>query len=100
MAARPDPTGKQALFSTPTTGPRTSASRSNGKTALFSTEARRPGTVVVECSRCDGRTRLSIVRLAMTLLLGSLWLPLLNRDHPQWMVCPACGHRTWCRIAR
>jgi hypothetical protein len=36
-------------------------------------------------------------RLA-TLALPSVHLPMIRRDHPSWMRCPACGKRTWVKI--
>ncbi len=90
-----DPTGKAALFgdlaAQPAPGPET-----DGKTALFSSSRRRAGTVVVECSGCDARTRVSLVDVALRLGLGSVWFPF--RRHQHWMQCPSCGRRRWCRI--
>ena len=43
---------------------RAAPERIDGKRALFSTAVRKPGTLVVECSRCHGRTRLSYLEFA------------------------------------
>jgi hypothetical protein len=98
-----DPTGKRALFSsTDSDGPAEAGSPDTrvgapkGKAALFSTPARRPGTVVVECSDCKVRSRVSLGGLAVRLATGSVWIPLGHNQH--WMRCPACGRRRWCRI--
>jgi hypothetical protein len=96
-----DPTGKRALFDAPvaSAADRIATGRqAEGKAALFSSGPRRPGTVLVECEGCATRTRISLVRLALTFALGTIWAPLLHRDHPQWMVCPACNQRRWCHI--
>ena len=96
---RVDPTGKHALFSAPVSsapdrirpGP-----RNEGRTALFSTPPRQVGTVVIECSECRARTRISAIDLILRLATGSVWWPLNPYQH--WVRCPACGHRQWCRI--
>jgi hypothetical protein len=96
---RVDPTGKQALFEAAVAAaPDRSAAgpHSDGKTALFSMAPWRPGTVVIECSRCKVRRRASLVEVAARLTSGSIWLPFAS--HPHWMSCPACGRRQWCRI--
>ena len=100
MTSRPlDPTGKGALFDAPIAsapdriapGP-----RNEGRVALFSSPPRRPGTVVVECSACRVRTRVSLVDLGVRLASVSAFLPV--RRHPHWLLCPNCGRRQWCRI--
>ena len=68
-----------------------------GKAALFS-DARRPGTVLIECSACGSSTRISYVAFAAASLPFSVWLPPLpairfNRH----LTCPACAQRTWVR---
>ncbi len=69
-----DPTGKQALFEAAVAAApdRISPGPHNvGKTALFSMAPWRPGTVVVECSRCQTRLRASLVDVGTRLVLGS-----------------------------
>jgi hypothetical protein len=88
----PDPTGKQALFSSPLAA----APDREGKDALFSMSPWRPGTVVVECSVCKVRRRASLLEVGMRLVMGSLWFPW--GKHPHWMSCASCGRRQWCRI--
>jgi hypothetical protein len=94
-----DPTGKRALFGSP---PAAAGDRlapglpSEGRAALFSTAPRQAGTVVVECSHCRVRSRVSLFELGLRLFSGSAWLPL--RHHPHWMRCPSCRQRRWCRI--
>lgn len=75
------------------TGP---APRPDGKQALFSTAVRRPGTVVVECSSCRGRTRIGILDLARAAWPVSLWLPW--RRPSRWLRCPACRRRRWVTV--
>ncbi len=102
-----DPTGKRALFEAaggngrpaPSETARGPASgTASGKAALFSTPARQPGTVIVECSSCRTRSRVSLTDVARRMLTGSAWLPLLRPAYPHWLRCPACGKRQWCRI--
>lgn len=76
--APPDPLGRRALYS-------------------VSGQPPAPGAVTLDCSECQETsvvTPRSLVRLA----LPSLHLPLVRREHPSWMRCPACGRRTWMRL--
>jgi len=94
-----DPTGKQALFSAAAAeAPDRMAPglHNEGKDALFSMTPWRPGTVVVECSKCKIRRRASLVEVGARLAMFSAWFPF--RSHPHWMSCPTCGRRQWCRI--
>ena len=94
-----DPTGKRALFEAPVAAAPDRISigvRNEGRTALFSTGPRRPGTVVIECDGCKSRTRASLADLGLRLAGGSAWFPV--RRHSHWMRCPSCGQRRWCRI--
>jgi uncharacterized protein with PIN domain len=70
-----------------------------GKRALFSTEAPRPatGSVSVECSLCGAESVLTPTQ-ALRAALPSLHLPLVKRDFSSWMRCPACNRRTWVRM--
>lgn len=90
-----DPQGKRALFSDPTASPSRDrvATTAAGKQALFSTAVRQPGTLVLECSSCHGRTRVTYLDFALRHLPVWLWTPW--RHYSRFMVCPACGHRTW-----
>lgn len=89
-----DSSGKRALFSVSTDGAPDGDTRGReGKDALFSGATRRPGTLVVECSSCGGRSRVSYVDFAMRQLPMTLWFPW--RRHSRLMTCPACGRRTW-----
>jgi hypothetical protein len=92
-----DPLGKRALFSVAAaprsaSGPGTATMR---KEALFSASegGRRVGTLVVECSACGARSRLSWTEFAWRHLPVWLWFPWLR--YSQWMSCPACERRTW-----
>ena len=97
--ARQDPAGKRALFSDGVVAApdRLAAGRNQGKAALFSTRPRTRGTVIVECSACQRRSRVGFVDLLVRLTTLSLWLPLVGR-YQHWMRCPGCERRAWCRI--
>lgn len=103
MADRPgrgrlDPTGKRALFEAPVQAPddRLSAAAPEGRAALFSGGSARPGTVVVDCSGCGVRSRVSLLDVGLRLAQLSVWLP--GRSHNRRMRCPSCDRREWCRI--
>src|SRR5439155_18078972 len=64
--SRLDPTGKRALFDAPVAAAPDrigSGVRSDGRAALFSSAPRRAGTVLVTCSHCEARSRVSMMRL-------------------------------------
>ena len=92
-----DPLGRRALFSPPAAGP-TSPPRADGKESLYSVPGdRRFGTVVVDCSSCGGRRRLSWVEFVWRHLPFGLWIPWLR--YSQLMSCPACQRRTWLQVS-
>lgn len=94
-----DPQGKRALFEAPVGAARDtlrSGTPREGREALFSTGKREAGTVVVACSSCHARSRINLTDLGLRMLTVSVWLP--GRRHSHWLRCPACEHRTWCRI--
>ncbi|MBI2708259.1 MAG: hypothetical protein HYX34_00985 [Actinobacteria bacterium] len=94
-----DPTGRRALFEMPVAAARDTIRQGRpkeGRDALFSSGPRQRGSVVVECSHCEARTRISLSEVALRMMTGSVWLPV--RRHAHHMRCPACGHRSWCRI--
>ncbi|MCB1005828.1 MAG: hypothetical protein KDB35_16715 [Acidimicrobiales bacterium] len=96
---RVDPSGRHALFSAPVDAARDQLRPGNakeGRDALYSTGPRQTGTVIVECSSCDGRTRASLVDLGIRLVSISVWLP--GRRYSHWMRCPTCHQHTWCRV--
>jgi hypothetical protein len=70
-----------------------------GKSALFSADAVNPslGSVVITCSECHVATAASYVR-ALQCAVPSLHLPLVRRDYPSWMRCPACDERHWVKV--
>lgn len=70
-----------------------------GKAALFSDSTAVPslGSVAITCSRCHSATVVSYAR-AVRLSLPSLHLPVVRREYPSWMRCPACQERHWVRI--
>ena len=94
-----DPQGRRALFEMPVEAARDtirSGEAKEGKESLYSTGPRQAGSVVVECTGCSVRTRISLTDLAMRLATVSVWLP--GRRHSHWMRCPACERRQWCAI--
>ena len=68
-------------------------SSDDGKRALFSSAVPKLGTLVVECSRCHGRTRLSYPEFARRHLPYWAWTPW--RRYSRYVSCPACGQRAW-----
>jgi hypothetical protein len=70
-----------------------------GRRALYSVAGQSPslGAVTIDCSSCE-RTSVVTPRRLLGLAAPSLHLPLIRREHPSWMRCPACGHRTWVRV--
>lgn len=96
---RLDPQGRRALFEMPVDAARDtirSGEAKEGKDALYSTGPRQAGSVVVECTGCGVRTRISLTDVAMRLATISAWVP--GRRHGHWLRCPACEHRRWCSI--
>jgi uncharacterized protein with PIN domain len=71
-----------------------------GKMALFSTAGSRRamGTFLVDCSSCRRETPVNPVDLVRSALPLSVHLPFVRKYH-SFMRCPACGRRTWVRIA-
>jgi hypothetical protein len=95
-----DPTGKRALFETPVSAAPDSLApgrTASGRDALFSIGPPRAGTVLVECSTCRARARISLADLGVRMLSLSAFLP-TPRPHPYWLRCPTCDKRTWCRV--
>lgn len=94
-----DPNGKRALFGKPVdvAPDLLEAGRvAEGRQALYSTGPARPGTVIVDCSSCEVRSRVSLVDIGLRIMQLSVWLP--GRRHSRFMRCPSCNRRTWCRI--
>ena len=90
-----DPQGRRALFeSGPSPAP--DERQTQGRQALFSTAAPRPGTVVVECSSCGEHRRIQMGEAVARVLRLTLWVPLVK--HNRWMQCPSCERRAWCRV--
>jgi hypothetical protein len=98
-AKRIDPTGKHALFSAPPAAARDQLGPGNakdGRQAFFSTGPRQTGTVVVKCSACHTRTRVTLLDLGVRLVSISAWIP--RRRYSHWMRCPSCHQHNWCDI--
>jgi hypothetical protein len=95
-----DPLGKAALFSgdasvSPISPDADGPGR--GATHLFSQPGPRSGTLLVDCSACGRRTRVTYAEFALMHLPMWLWVPLLTRSHRHWLRCPACRRFTWLR---
>ncbi len=100
MTSGLDPTGKRALFEAPVAAAPDAlvpGRTRDGKSALFSTGPPRTGTVLIDCSSCRARSRISLGDLGVRMLKLSAFVP-TRRTHPHWLMCPTCGRRTWCRI--
>jgi hypothetical protein len=74
-----------------------------GRMALFSSmepepEPSRAEPFVLECSSCLAETPVSAAGLLRAALPFSFHLPLVKRYH-SYLRCPACGRRTWVRVA-
>jgi hypothetical protein len=100
MARTGEPQGRRALFEAAQHDGHVGTTKGyerggQGRQALFSAGQRRPGMVVVECSRCQARTPISLLALAWQ-LVPSVWLP--GRRWPRWMRCPTCHRLAWCRV--
>ena len=93
-----DPLGRRALFEPPPTAKATRPA-GNGKESLYSAApgGRAWGTVVLECSSCRARSRVSLVEFAWRHLPFWLWVPWLR--YSQFMSCPACERRTWLGVS-
>ena len=102
LAGRAEAAGKRALFSGPeTTRPANGAATATAtmkKDSLFSASegGRRYGTVVVECSSCGARTRLSWAEFTWRHLPLWLWVPFVR--YSRFISCPACDRRTWLSV--
>jgi len=75
---------------------------SDGKHALFSQQppalsALPFGALSLTCSTCRTTTAMTVAQV-LTAAVPSLHLPVLRRDFPSWMRCPACRRRTWVRL--
>ncbi len=96
----PDPLGKNALFSPPskaTPAKNQPGQFDEGVKALYSSAGEpRFGTVVMECSECRVRSRVSLQDVTNRILRFSIWIP--GKSHSRWLSCPACEQRTWSRI--
>jgi hypothetical protein len=99
-----DPLGKRALFETPPVTPEdpvdddplVGGHHAEGKDALYSAGPHRPGSVVLECSRCGVRSRMSAIEVGVRILMISAWLP--GKRYSRWMLCPECERRSWCKV--
>jgi hypothetical protein len=92
---RRDPSGKAALFShgAPPITPADVAPEPPPRHV----PKRRPATLVLECSACDARVRVTYVDFVLLNLPVGLWFPLPGLHFNHRMTCPACGQWTWLR---
>lgn len=99
-----DPLGKRALFEMPPVAsddpvdhdPIIGGEHAKGKDALYSAGPHRPGSVVLECSRCGVHTRMSLIEAGVRIAMISVWIP--GKNYSRWMLCPECERRTWCKV--
>lgn len=71
-----------------------------GKRRLFS-EADQPpttGSVSLVCTRCEGRSVVSLLRLAR-LSLSGVHIGLPGVGHRAWLRCPACEEHAWVTVS-
>lgn len=95
--ASADPLGRRALFSASPTDDPGKAVNGAGKEAFFSAGTRRWGTVVLDCSSCGARSRISWLDFWGRHLPFWLWFPW--QRHAHWIPCPACERRTWLGVS-
>jgi hypothetical protein len=101
---RKDPDGKRALFESPPIeiddtlrdDPLVERHDVEGHEAIYSAGHREDGTVVITCSRCSVRSRITLIETAVRILYISWWSP--GKPYSRWMQCPACQTRSWCKI--
>ena len=87
-----DPSGKAALFSH---GAPPLVIEDEPEPPAVEPQARRFGTLVVECSACDTSTRVTYLDFLLMNLPIGVWLPLPGLEFNRRMTCPACGQWTW-----
>jgi hypothetical protein len=102
-----DPLGKSALFSSGTASQNAAPAglvsgappeaQGRGASHLFSQAEARPGTLIVDCSGCRRRTRVTYAEFAALHFPAWLWIPSPLRTHRHWLRCPACHRFTWLR---
>ena len=73
------------------------SSAREGRDAVFSAGPRERGTVLVDCSKCHARGRVTLAGLVVRLLTGSLIWP--GRRKGWFLRCPTCGARAWCSVS-
>lgn len=94
-----DPQGKRALFdpSAGDAGERTIrptvATGQAGKQSLFEAAERKPFTVVMHCSECGTKSRVSYVEYAARHFPLWLWIP--GRSYSRLLRCTYCERLTW-----
>jgi hypothetical protein len=88
-----DPLGRRALFWAPGVRSDERGPETSGRRALFSPPAPSRGTLVLGCSSCGVRTRVTYAEFARRHLPFWLWIP--GRKYSRLLACPACGRRTW-----
>lgn len=74
----------------------------DGKRALFSltpeTKSTAFGSVTIACGSCGTESVLT-PRQAVRAVLPSLHLPVLRRQFPSYLRCPACSKFSWTRLS-
>lgn len=98
-----DPLGKSALFSTSGIPERMPVpidadAEGRGASHLFTKPESRPGTtLLVDCSACGRRTRVTYAEFAALHFPVWLWVPSPARTHRHWLRCPTCHRFAWMR---
>jgi hypothetical protein len=88
-----DPSGKAALFSHG--APPLVIEEEPEPVVVVEQQDRRFGTLVVECSACDARTRVTYLDFVLMNLPVGVWLPLPGLEFNRRMTCPSCSQWTW-----
>jgi uncharacterized protein with PIN domain len=74
----------------------------DGKRALFSltpeTKSTAFGSVTINCGSCGEESVLTPLQ-ALRAAVPSLHLPVVRRQFPSYLRCPACGKYAWTRLA-
>jgi len=85
--------------SEPTAVPHPERADVEGRRALFSTDEPVPaaGSVSVICSRCHATSVLGALS-AIKAAIPSVHLPIVKRNNPSFMKCPACRRFSWVKL--
>lgn len=106
-----DPSGKRAIFSTSPEEPTTATTSDPAaeppggqpgqpdqppqRARAVHQDPPRPGTLVVECSSCEQKARVSYFDFALLNLPLGFFVPIPGRRFKHRMTCPVCSRWTW-----